>query len=809
MSSQRPQSKGKVSKNRSSVAARMDKHTLQQQRGRTNTARENVPTNHPFFFGGANEMDQMLTNALASVIAGAPIPTDSAGNSQLKPGGTARSSGRGQRPQANIASQKVNQNVSSIGKSSSSPTKSLRSTTPGYFGPTIPDHIMEDLLFRFLYNIPENEKMSEIRVCFQVEQAHWFYVDFYCSSGNTDYPDCKKIGFREFVRQVFYKCDYLQKWKDNVDNIIEGFRLYKSNVPTYGLVLLDSSLNYVLLVQGYFATKNTWGFPKGKVNEDEVPIQCAIREVLEEVGYDATDKIVSRKRPLQCFLNDTLIRLYIATDVPMDFKFGPHLRKEIRKIAWFSVWDLPASKFDDQGCARLGMTPNKFYTVIPFVQDIQKFIQREQAKRHKPKVTILRKDSSAFQPVIPKAQSHQSQLNLSNTAMEIDQAENIPPHSSSFFDQTVPPIYDSKGESSSENEGDKLFKPLSFDSNQPASFTGQSFLESFMKMSGQTPTPNTNNVTENLAQSTPIGESGKAQPGAIGSESKSRRNKDIKQPKPLHSSLVINVYEAPPETPPNQTASPINRNARAKSFNPFMDPVQPSTSGIQLSNMSAIGAVGEVVNESQRSKLRQSKGSNGSQTNKNQSQSQSNVPAAVVQSHNQGISVDIGQLFGKIENEAINPDILTQNVVGRMAFDLHSKNAAGQEYADASTSAVMTSTPVCRSNEDIHMTSSGGPPLQLAETTIFDFAINQQQQIPGANSSFSAFPLNSSQNHSKTTQSLNTSMASTESAGWISPATAMAMDIARNEAQDEQFSVHLCKAWKSFKLDRSRIILPF
>lgn len=96
------------------------------------------------------------------------------------------------------------------------------------------------------------------------------------------------------------------------------------------MVLLDSTLNYVLLVQGYFASKNSWGFPKGKVNEDEIPIQCAIREVYEETGFDATEKIVSNQRPLQSFLNDTLIRLYIATDVPMDYPFEPHLRKEIR-----------------------------------------------------------------------------------------------------------------------------------------------------------------------------------------------------------------------------------------------------------------------------------------------------------------------------------------------------------------------------------------------------------------------------------------------------------------------------------------------
>jgi len=32
-----------------------------------------------------------------------------------------------------------------------------------------------------------------------------------------------------------------------------------------------------LLVQGYLA-KSGWGFPKGKVNEDEAPHDCAVRE---------------------------------------------------------------------------------------------------------------------------------------------------------------------------------------------------------------------------------------------------------------------------------------------------------------------------------------------------------------------------------------------------------------------------------------------------------------------------------------------------------------------------------------------------
>ena len=38
-----------------------------------------------------------------------------------------------------------------------------------------------------------------------------------------------------------------------------------------------------------------FGFPKGKIDEAETPITCAIREVWEEVGYDITGKINSNQ----------------------------------------------------------------------------------------------------------------------------------------------------------------------------------------------------------------------------------------------------------------------------------------------------------------------------------------------------------------------------------------------------------------------------------------------------------------------------------------------------------------------------------
>ncbi|XGW25568.1 hypothetical protein V3C99_006737, partial [Haemonchus contortus] len=255
----------------------------------------------------------------------------------------------------------------------SSPTKASQSV------PKIPSEVLQDLSFRFLANIPDEEKSDKVRMCFQVELAHWFYIDFYCKQ--EERKDCAQMGMREFARQIFKHCDELAPYATHVDQVIDEWRWYKSTVPTYGAILLDETLNHVLLVQGFYASKNSWGFPKGKVNEGEEPRSCAVREVFEETGFNFGDhRPRGGEKKLQKFLNETMVRLYIVPDVPTDFPFAPQTRNEIRKIQWFNVWDLPTDRNDQ--FHRLGILSNhNFYTVMPFVQDLQKYIVREQERR--------------------------------------------------------------------------------------------------------------------------------------------------------------------------------------------------------------------------------------------------------------------------------------------------------------------------------------------------------------------------------------------------------------------------------------------
>lgn len=132
-------------------------------------------------------------------------------------------------------------------------------------------------------------------------------------------------------------------------------------------ILFFSSLNLqVLLVQGFWS-KSSWGFPKGKVNEGEDPARCAVREVLEETGYDIS-QMISATKFLETTVNDQLTRLYIITGVPHHTKFIPRTRNEIRAVQWFSIADLPTNKKDALTKSRVGFGSSSFFMVFPFVR---------------------------------------------------------------------------------------------------------------------------------------------------------------------------------------------------------------------------------------------------------------------------------------------------------------------------------------------------------------------------------------------------------------------------------------------------------
>lgn len=160
---------------------------------------------------------------------------------------------------------------------------------------------------------------------------------------------------------------------------MEEWREYKLAVPTFGAIIINPFLDKVLLVQGYMA-KSSWGFPKGKVNEDEPAHLCAAREVLEETGFDV-GPLLEENEYLEQVINDQTVRLYLITGVPESTSFAPQTRCEIRDLQWFEINTLPMNRSDMVCKNKLGIAANSFFMVIPFVRELKMWVKNKQRER--------------------------------------------------------------------------------------------------------------------------------------------------------------------------------------------------------------------------------------------------------------------------------------------------------------------------------------------------------------------------------------------------------------------------------------------
>ena len=233
----------------------------------------------------------------------------------------------------------------------------------------IPQSILDELAARFLINVPEEEKHDLVRICFQLELCHWFYIDFYVPNN----PELREGTIQEFAAHMFNHVDYLRKYVNDIESIVENWMIYKKSVPVNGAVLLNKKMNKILMVKS-FSSKATWAFPKGKINQEEETHDCAVREVYEETGYDAS-ALIDKDLYIEKVINDQTVRLYLIAGVEEKFPFAPRSRGEISDIRWWDVTSLPTSLSDKLGTRqRLGMGVNMFYNAIPFIRDIQNWV---------------------------------------------------------------------------------------------------------------------------------------------------------------------------------------------------------------------------------------------------------------------------------------------------------------------------------------------------------------------------------------------------------------------------------------------------
>lgn len=243
---------------------------------------------------------------------------------------------------------------SGLNRSSSAPSKNALP----------PQELLDDLCSRFVLNVPKEDQQSFERILFLVEYAHWFYED----NAMEKNPSLKSFTLKEFTSLMFNSCDVLKPYVAHIDDIFKDFTSYKVRVPVTGAIILDESFERCLLVKGWKGT--SWSFPRGKKNKDEEDHTCAIREVLEETGFDVSE-LLNKDDYIEMIFGQQRVRLYIVAGVKDDTAFAPLTKKEISEIAWQRLDELQPA--NDDVISR-GITGLKLYMVAPFLTSLKAWI---------------------------------------------------------------------------------------------------------------------------------------------------------------------------------------------------------------------------------------------------------------------------------------------------------------------------------------------------------------------------------------------------------------------------------------------------
>ncbi|KAI1180350.1 hypothetical protein F4777DRAFT_529900 [Nemania sp. FL0916] len=238
---------------------------------------------------------------------------------------------------------------------------------------------LDDLCVRFIINLPREDLSSVARICFQIEEAQWFYEDFIRPLD----PGLPSMSLRTFSLKMFQHCPLLASFSTAAHlKAFDEFMLYKTRVPVRGAVMLNDAMDAAVLVRGY-KKGASWSFPRGKINKDEDDIDCAVREVYEETGFDLRAAGLIEKNapvhPLEVTMHAQQVRLYVFRGIPEDTVFETRTRKEIGAIRWYKLADLPAyRKRKEKGAggpqAPAAAAAGKFYMVAPFMAQLRQWV---------------------------------------------------------------------------------------------------------------------------------------------------------------------------------------------------------------------------------------------------------------------------------------------------------------------------------------------------------------------------------------------------------------------------------------------------
>jgi 8-oxo-dGTP pyrophosphatase MutT (NUDIX family) len=133
------------------------------------------------------------------------------------------------------------------------------------------------------------------------------------------------IRFQRFVLRLLYLSIFLY-W-------------FVARPKTRGVRIIVFRTNHMLMIRQTYMLQNYWGLPGGGFKGGETPLECAVRELREEVGLDASLIYIGVTTLYHSYHHDT-VYVFRADVKESDFKID---NIEISEAKWFPAKNLPGT----------------------------------------------------------------------------------------------------------------------------------------------------------------------------------------------------------------------------------------------------------------------------------------------------------------------------------------------------------------------------------------------------------------------------------------------------------------------------------
>lgn len=215
-------------------------------------------------------------------------------------------------------------------------------------------HVISLILTKHISSLSNEQLKNVIQLGKILEKAHWIYEDEYADI----YSHIRHMTFKKFINHIFTKCKKLRDIYPEPHKIVYNYYQYKKKIPVCGCIILNDKMDKVLLVTDFKNKYQT--FPRGKINANESPYDCAIREVYEEIGQDVSAYTNENDKIIQ-FSGGRNVTMFLSTNVPENLIFHPRTKKEISDIKWCFIKNIPSETYD----------------VYPFIKKLSKWIHNK------------------------------------------------------------------------------------------------------------------------------------------------------------------------------------------------------------------------------------------------------------------------------------------------------------------------------------------------------------------------------------------------------------------------------------------------